>query len=329
MSTDIKKAYRRLRQFGGVRLLREYAGMGLVGAMLRRSLFALFHGRTLKSVYPALLAVTVPYLLDKYRPLMLRLKEKYNDESTGEAQPVIWSCWLQGIDHAPALVRACIASQRMAFPERKHVVLSAETYKDYITLPEYIERKYNEGIIPPALFSDLLRLELLIRHGGTWMDASVLCTGNNCPGKVLDCDLFMFQYTRPGCRTFGRISNWFMTARPDNHLLKVLRDLLYQYWYDYDCVMDYYIFHHFFGMIAAEYPVEISKMPRGYSSVALLLGNRLNDGYNEEWMNRLASICCFHKTNYRDSITALRNPHSFCSEIIRCYTIKNNDSTFS
>lgn len=102
MSTDIKKAYRRFRQFGGVRLLREYAGMGLVGAMLRRSLFTLFHGRTLKSVYPALLAVTVPYLLDKYRPLMLRLKEKYNDESTGEAQPVIWSCWLQGIDRVPA-----------------------------------------------------------------------------------------------------------------------------------------------------------------------------------------------------------------------------------
>lgn len=70
MSTDIKKAYRRFRQFGGVKLLREYAGMGLVGVMLRRSLSALFHGRTLKSVYPALLAVTVPYLLDKYRPLM-------------------------------------------------------------------------------------------------------------------------------------------------------------------------------------------------------------------------------------------------------------------
>lgn len=151
MSTDIKKAYRRFRQFGGVKLLREYAGMGLVGVMLRRSLSALFHGRTLKSVYPALLAVTVPYLLDKYRPLMLRLKEKYNDESTGEAQPVIWSCWLQGIDHAPALVRACIASQRMAFPERKHVVLSVETYGEYVTLPEYIERKYADGIIPSVM----------------------------------------------------------------------------------------------------------------------------------------------------------------------------------
>lgn len=41
-------------------------------------------------------------------------------------------------------------------------------------LPDYIVKKWEKGRIPADLFSDLLRLELLIRYGGTWIDSTVL-----------------------------------------------------------------------------------------------------------------------------------------------------------
>lgn len=329
MSIEWHKAYRRFRQFGGIRLLREYADMGLLGIILSRSFVAITHGRTMKSVYPVLSAVTVPHLRDRYRPLMLDLKDKYRDERPGVQQRRIWSCWLQGMDRAPKFVQACLASQGMCFPDREHIVVSDSTYKDYISLPEHIERKYKEGIIPPAMFSDIIRLELLIRYGGTWLDASVLCTSNDCPPNILDCDLFMFRYSRSGSKVFGGISNWFITARPNNRLLMILRDMLYQYWSDYDCVIDYYIFHHFFDMLAREYPTEIASMPYGYSPVALQLGKRLNEDYDAQWMQALVSKCCFHKTNYRDSFKAMHNSKSFCTVITRHYTLDAHERELS
>ena len=36
--------------------------------------------------------------------------------------------------------------------------------------------KHKNNIIDNTHFSDLLRLELLIKYGGTWIDASVLIT---------------------------------------------------------------------------------------------------------------------------------------------------------
>ncbi|OUP81437.1 UNVERIFIED_ORG: hypothetical protein B5F06_14970 [Lacrimispora saccharolytica] len=47
----------------------------------------------------------------------------------------------------------------------------------YVTLPDYIVGKWKQGIILDALFSDLIRLELLIKYGGLWLDSTVLMTG--------------------------------------------------------------------------------------------------------------------------------------------------------
>lgn len=39
--------------------------------------------------------------------------------------------------------------------------------------PKYIEEKWKRGVITHTHMTDLLRLELLIRYGGTWIDATV------------------------------------------------------------------------------------------------------------------------------------------------------------
>jgi len=48
-----------------------------------------------------------------------------------------------------------------------------------VELPGYIVEKWEKGRIPAAMFSDLLRVELLIKYGGTWIDSTVFCTGVN------------------------------------------------------------------------------------------------------------------------------------------------------
>lgn len=56
-------------------------------------------------------------------------------------------------------------------------IVDLTNYHNWVQLPQYVEEKFRKGLIPPALFSDLLRLALLKQYGGVWMDASVYCSG--------------------------------------------------------------------------------------------------------------------------------------------------------
>ena len=90
---------------------------------------------------------------------------------------IIWFCWLQGYNNAPDIVKACHNSLRQNIPDREIIVIDEKNWRDYIELPNYVVDKWEKKQIPAALFSDLLRLELLIKYGGTWIDSTVLCTG--------------------------------------------------------------------------------------------------------------------------------------------------------
>ncbi len=196
------------------------------------------------------------------------------------------------------------------------VLLTERNIGQYVSLPGFIEKKYKEGIIPTAHYTDMLRLELLIRYGGTWMDATVLCTGGDYPKELIDSDLFVYQHLEKGEYAFRGISNWFITSRADNWVLKELRDLLYRYWTDYNCVVNYYIFHLFFGMIMEKHPDEAAKMPRYGNRLPYYLSRRMGDKYDEEWMKKLREHTCFHKLSYRLGDEVMESRDTFYDVII-------------
>ena len=101
-----------------------------------------------------------------------------------EHPKIVWWCWLQGLDNAPDIVKACLRSLQRHLPKDYEIrIIDEHNWKEWVTLPQYIVEKRSAGRIPAALFSDLLRLELLIKYGGTWIDATVLCTGVGSKGS--------------------------------------------------------------------------------------------------------------------------------------------------
>lgn len=227
-------------------------------------------------------------------------------------------------------------------------VIDAENWKEYVELPDYIVKKWEKKQIPPALFSDLLRLELLIKYGGTWIDSTVLCTGVNGsqvdlsvepahaqhtenklssafaqsqPSRIqelLEADLFLFQYTKQGSIPVS-ISNWFISACSNNEVLMVLRDMLYAYWKDYDCVLDYYIFHLFFAMISKEYPEIVAAMPYGQSLNSLVLLHHWGETFDQKKWNKLTEKVCFHKLAFRVGEDVQNNKENYYNYILTEY----------
>lgn len=100
--------------------------------------------------------------------------------------------------------------------------------------------------------------------------------------KCLDADLFLFQYTPEGTTENISISNWFISAHSNNDVLMTLRDMLFSYWKDYNCTLDYYIFHLFFAMVANEYPEEIAAMPHGQSQNSIVLLHHWSETFEKK-----------------------------------------------
>ena len=75
---------------------------------------------------------------------------------------------------------------------RKIILLTKNNLNQYVSLPRCIIKKYNLGIITHTHFSDVVRVALLCEHGGTWIDSTVLLTGE-IPKKFLEAPLFMFS----------------------------------------------------------------------------------------------------------------------------------------
>ncbi len=309
----ISRLYNRFRQFGAFRIVIVYAHMGALGEFVKQGKYVLLKKKSINEAYSCIQGRVVPHLRKRYSPLVKELTQKYSHEKLIQTKSnKVWICWLQGMENAPEIVQICYASMKRHMTDREIIVITKENINRYVEFPEHIQRKYKEGKIPCAQFSDLLRLELLIRYGGTWIDSTVLCTGFRLQDsstseaakpitsfKFLDADLFFFQFLKKGEAGSQGISNWFITASTNQKVLLILRDMLYQYWRDYNCLVAYFIFHIFFSMIAKELPGEIEKMPKMSNRYCFYLEHRLGDTYQEEWMRELTSRCCFHKLNRR------------------------------
>lgn len=320
----LRHIYSRFRQFGGMRLLWEYHKAGVSGTLCSEGLKCIMHGKSVRSVYAAISTKVDKLLKERYCPIIPMRAETYSSMNLEHiASRRIWFCWLQGMDEAPELVKACLVSVKRMFPEYEVTVITNKNWTQYVTVRDYAVEKWDKGVIPPALFADILRLELLIKYGGTWIDATVLCTGMGEDGRhrkhverAMSADLFMFQYRQPGSPKFSGTGNWFISAKTNNVMLMVLRDILYEYWRDYDCLIEYYIFHLFFSVLAEHFQEEMKRMPLAYARPCLQLGYRLADDYDGEWWSRLTGNVCFHKMNYRMSDKAAANPDSYYNRII-------------
>ena len=306
---DFKKLIIRYRQFGGPKLVWEYARLGALWLAVKVGVRCLLKQESFKAIYPEVLRKIEPFIVKRYAPvLQSKMSEVRGKTFEHEHPKVIWWCWLQGLDAAPEIVKACFNSLKQ-LTGYSLVVIDNSNWREYVELPGYIVEKWEKRRIPAAMFSDLLRVELLIKYGGTWIDSTVLCTGFNTQmtqeaQNYLDSDLFLFQYTPRGTT---------------NEVLMVLRDMLHAYWNDYDCTLDYYIFHFFFGMVAQEYPEQISRMPYGFSKHSIALMKHWGGTFNQEQWERLVSRVAFHKLSYRVSKDIKNNKDNFYNHVLSLY----------
>lgn len=85
---------------------------------------------------------------------------------------VIWSFWHDAED-MPEIVKTCMKSWKVHNPDYKIHVLTRDTIKDFLPDIDTSKWTHSGGL---SHLSDRIRINLLAKYGGIWMDASILCT---------------------------------------------------------------------------------------------------------------------------------------------------------
>jgi hypothetical protein len=306
----IKMFIQLFKKVGGITILKQYLRAHVLLFALVQTALNGFSKKSLEIVRLAVNNRILRKLRKKYRHFIAQFKENAQP-AQGQTSNKVWVCWFQGMENAPELVQRCYRSLQENLKDRQIILLTEENYREYITLPDYIEEKAAKGIIPKAHYSDLIRLELLIRHGGTWIDSTVFCSGGDIPAYMLDAPLFMFQTLKPGLDGHAtRVSNWFMTACTNHPLLRLTQALLYEYWRKNNGLVDYFIFHHFFELAIEAYPYEWAKVIPFSSSVPHILLLRLFEKYDPAVWQAVQEIQLLQECLLRLSRCSRRSKHS-------------------
>jgi len=300
----MKQFLKIFNKVGGKEILRQYWQAHVLLFALVETAILGFSKKSLEIVRLAVNNRVLSKIRKKYRPFINEYKNSQEDHNymTRELSNKVWVCWLQGIENAPVLVQKCYASLQEHLTDKEIVLLTEENYREYAHFPEYIQKKIDCGVITRTHMSDLLRLELLIQYGGTWIDATVFCSGGHYPSYILDSDLFVFQCLKPGLDGHcNSISSWLMTACTNHPILLLTRAMLYDYWAKHNKMTDYFLLHDFFQLAIEAYPTEWSKVVPFSNSVPHILLLRMFEQYDKATWKAVREMTCFHKLSYKFS----------------------------
>lgn len=222
----------------------------------------------------------------------------------------IFSIWFQGEEHAPECVKACFDSMRRHLTQDL-VVLDSQTIFDWISLPDDLVTKWEQGKIGMAHFSDICRVELLFQHGGMWFDATDYVTGP-VSKDIMESDFFVFMAGSRIRSWYAYIQNCFIRAKKGNPLLGLWREAIFEYWRYEDRIINYYG-----HQILFQHLTEINSYARELFAVmphkeqdpthVLWYGHK-DDPYDEALYKEYVSGAFFQKTDFKDP--SAKNPLS-------------------
>lgn len=238
------------------------------------------------------------FLKRRYKKIIENNKERKRVNSEYLYSNKVWICWFQGYQNAPDIVKKCIDSVKQYMQDKEINIINEKNYREYVEIPEYIIKKWKKGIISYAHFSDILRLELLTKYGGLWLDATVFMTSNN---YIFSYDIPLFVFKSISLNRSEKLatsaSNWLIYSCKDNNILMLTKELLYKYWRDYNYVKNYYLFHICFTIATEVYEEEWHDVPTFSNIPPHILQFELKEKFNNERFKEIMNMTCFHKLN--------------------------------
>lgn len=194
-------------------------------------------GRYPASLYCSTSEYTYTSLIEKYIAFISSWK---NNEETAESfsdveAPPAWTCWFQGYNRAPDLIKRLIDIQKMHLPEYDHHVVTRKNFDLFAEIPGFIVDALDRGEISVTHFTDILRSALLKENGGLWLDSTMLLTAD-ISTDVLHYPFFTLKGLNlnfAGSELYPEIAFWegyFIGGKRNALFYKFMYEFFLEYW---------------------------------------------------------------------------------------------------
>lgn len=157
---------------------------------------------------------------------------------------IIWVFWWQGEDKLTELSKKCLQSIKLNSENRKVILITKDNVKQYITLPSFIYEKVKNKEITLTHLSDIIRVNLLKRWGGLWLDSTIYVTNtlDNVPNNRIFTPGFYPNFDKENAYISKCQWSGFCIGGPANsELFKFLSNFFNIYWKNHDTLIDYYL----------------------------------------------------------------------------------------
>lgn len=308
---------------GGMQLIKRYVKSGVLFTAMAEFVLLGKSRTALEILRLSTILKTEQKLYKKYIGSLKQFDKEYDSSLPQKQSNKVWVCWFQGIENAPEVVKRCYQSLRDNLTDREIILLTSDNIEEYVKFPAYIYEKWRSGQITHTHMTDLLRLELLIKYGGTWIDSTVLCTRkrNQIPDYFFDSDLFFYQNLKPGRDGHATVlSSWYMCGCTNNKILMAVRYLCYEYWKNHNDMVDYFLLHDFFQIVIEYYEDDWKKVIPYSNATPHILLLRLFDKYDEKMFECILGQTPFHKLSYKFTDEQRDIPDTYYQKLF----VKNN-----
>ncbi len=226
--------------------------------------------------------------------------ENYECKNESFEKPkIIWFCWFQGLENAPEIVKKAYESIKKHNSEYEIRVITENNISQYVDIPDYIYEKKRNGIMMTAHFADILRLCLLEKYGGTWIDSTCIMS-SHIPQDIENSKIFMFKNYKPASDALmSNIAVWFISSTKGNPVMTIAKEVLLAYWKKYNFICDYFFTSYVMEMIYDIKPELFKDMPKYPIETPHFTVFSLAENFTKEKFESYSSQTFIHKLSYR------------------------------
>ncbi len=152
----------------------------------------------------------------------------------------VWVCWWTGEESAPPLVRQCIRSIRNSAGTHPVHLITQDNCSSYLDIPGFIIDRVKDGRMCIANFTDYLRVSLICKYGGLWLDSTIFCSAQ-IPEVYFEAPLFTCKSAWRESRYISHYqwTSFCLGGRKGNVFFSFFKEAFEEYWAKHDSAIDY------------------------------------------------------------------------------------------
>lgn len=187
--------------------------------------------------------ILIQWLTLRYKTLIEKYQEKnkQNNILNTVACP-IWIFWWQGEENMPDIIKICYKSKLRCAGKHPVILLTRDNLQEYIDFPEYVWNQFENGQLRIQHLADMVRVQLIQKYGGIWLDASVYCN-DYIPEEFFEMEIFSLSGKKDERYVSEcRWTTWAIGGQKNNILCAFLNEFFLEYCKSGKPFIDYYMF---------------------------------------------------------------------------------------